>query len=664
MISPPVRSGPFVAWLQGCGLVFILAGMLLAWSAAAANFAGKMINGYSAGTILLGGAFYLLLAAAALLGLNRIFRKRGDRIFLLAALGASLLLQLGAILSANREWRWTGDARIFRQYLEVLSETGYSPETLGDLSQHYDYRVWTRRAQPFYYALRYWSDGHFVLAAQIFQAILISLSLALAWRIVRLFFGRRVAFWATCLQLLMPFRWFAGLDLSHHILGGFYFLTGLWLLAEWLRKNRPPARAWGIGVGMAALLPLMRLEGGIDTVFLGTVFLALGLAWLAGRQNARQTLASVAVLLAVPLLAASVFVSPLLRRIDQADLHHHEVGPIGFMARGWAPETGGEYCYTYERVDYLTLRADKKAMQASILAAQALYNPRATIQLLAVKSAKYFLLGYAAGAEEMLDANGAHRAKRLVEGARTAFLLATLPLMVWGALLLLPLLRRPWRLELVVPCSALCATYVLLGETSPRYSIYIQPFLFMLGALPLAIGDRRRRILLHASRRPGLAAFASVGLAFLLGAGGLFAARPWLARHALQDMRSWRVLPDAGALPIPATLAPFEIHLQPDAAGTAWGPVRLPVPNPLPKSISFYAIPYSVPSSALRSAVIFTECATADGLRTQTNSLPGRIRLEYSLSAPGEVRFRSPSPLPFPLRIGYATYEFDEKTTD
>ena len=653
---------PFVAWLQACGVLFLAMGLLLAWGAALVNFAGKLRAGEANAPVWLGLVAYALLAAVLVAGLAWLRGRRGDRFFLGAAVALSLLAQLGAVWAADARWNWTGDAYIFRHYLDVLSAGGYAPETLGNLSRHYDYRVWTLRALPFYHALRVAAADRFIPAAQTFQALLIALSLALAWRIARLSFGRRVAFWTVAFQLLMPFRAFICLELNHHVLGGFYFLVGLWLLTEWFRPGRRPWQTAVLATGAAGLLPLMRLEGGIDAVWTGAVALVAFLAWLAGMQTVGRTLRSAVFLLALPLLAARLLVGPLFDRIERADLHRHEGSRIGFMARGWAPETGGEYCGTYEVVDYLTPRAEKKPVQVAILASQAYYNPRVLLtSLLPIKLAKYFLVGYASGAEEMLAQNGATRARALAEGARTAFLLALLPFMFWGAWLLLPRLRAARGLSLILPCALLAATYVLLGETSPRYSFYVQPFLFMLAALPLAAPPARRRRWARAAVRPGLAAAIALGGVWLAAAAALAVARPALGRAALPDLRAWSAA-DTAALAVPATLAPFEIRLEPHVAsgGTAWGPVRLPALAPAPRAVAFYLLPEGVPAAQLQTVQVATETAAG----AQTNSLPARIRLEYPSGGLGELLFRSPAVLPHPLRIGYATYEFDEKTTE
>jgi hypothetical protein len=94
----------------------------------------------------------------------------------------------------------------------------------------------------------------------------------------------------------------------------------------------------------------MRLEGGIDVVFAGAALLVLLLAWLAGRQNARQTLGSAVGLLALPLLVSARLLAPLEQRIEAADRHHHESAPLRSWRAGGA-ETGGEYCGTYETIE-------------------------------------------------------------------------------------------------------------------------------------------------------------------------------------------------------------------------------------------------------------------------------------------------------------------------
>ena len=650
----------FAAWVQACGLLFILMGMALALGASAWNFFARAMSDPAAVKILTGAGTYLLLAGAGLAGLRWMYRRHGSRAFLLTVLGASMLIQTGVILASDKNWEWSVDARAFNHYLERLSDHGYTPETLGELSKNYDYPVWTHRAQPFYYILRLWTGDRFVRAVQFFQAVLIVLALGLTWRIAKILFGQAVAFWAASLQFLMPYQWLACLDLNHHIPGVLYFSFSLWILAEWSRNNRGRCRPWVLALCAGVAVPLMRFEGGADRIYVAAVALALVLLQVGGRQNTRQTVQSAAALLAWPLFTSALLVAPLSARIDQSNLHRLSSGTVAFMARGWMPETGGEYSATYEQIDCLTPLGKKQSALASLLASQAFYNPRTLLfRLFPVKLTKYFLLGHATGTEEMLVQNGATTAAWLAKGARTAYLLAALPLMIWGGFLLLPLVRTTPRILLVLPGALFCLATVLVGETSPRYSTYIHPLLFMLGALPLAWGAWRRGLLLRASRAPGLLAAGSLGAAFLVAAGLLFAARPWFRHRACQDMRGWTPAPGALVAAVPATLAPMEIHLLPHAmdSGTEWSALDLPAAPDLPGTLCFYALPSGAPAYLLQGHTLVTAYATPGGIRTQTNALPARICLEYTPSAPGTLTMRTPTALPFPLCIGYAAYE-------
>ena len=651
--------------LQACCIVFITLGMGLAQSAAAWNFAHQTLSKPSAGLILFGAIAFLGLAMLSLALWRIFFRRFGALPYLWFAVLTAMLIQLAVMAGSKQDWKWTNDAYIFRHYLERLSEEGYSANTLGELSQNYDYRVWTRRAQPFYIAIYRNFGKDFPLAIQFFQMFLVGIALVFTWRLARLMFGREVAFWATSLQWIMPFRWFALLDLNHHLLGGLYYLAGLWILVEWIRGPKTTGRRWFLSVCAIFLFPLLRLEGGVDLVYAASVALVAILDGFCGNLNRWKIAHTLLVLLGIPLAATAMLLSPLTQRIAHNDLHHHESGLPAFMARGWSPETGGEYAHTYEVIDYLTPIRHKKPIQLSILASQAFYNGHSILfHLLPIKMAKYFLLGYAAGAEEMLTANGAHRTKAYATGARAAFLLCTLPLMIWGSVLLLPLLRHPRRLALVLPCAAICSTYILLGETSPRYSIYIQPFLFILGALPLAWPRQRQIRLGLAARLPAVGASSLLAILLASAALSLHTARPLLQRAAFIDLRTWR-LPEQGHAPLLSpTLAPLEIHLLPTRSNetTVWNEIDLPATPEYPGLLTFYIFSPDAPSSLARQTSIVAEYTAEDTMYEQTNSLPGRICLPYSAGTRGKLRLRTPGWFPYPLQIGYATYEPVEET--
>ena len=195
---------------------------------------------------------------------------------------------------------------------------------------------------------------------------------------------------------------------------------------------------------------------------------------------------------------------------------------------------------------------------------------------------------------------------------------------------------------------------VLAGETSPRYSFYVQPFLFMLGALPLAWRGQRGRLLLRSARIPGLAAAASWLGMLLLAAGLLWTSRPWLRNHALQDMREWKVTPPSGSSPLPATLAPFEIQLTSAGAAPAWGTIHLPLSADQAADITFYLLPVAGLSASHGTPAILRR-QTSRGPEEEKLVLPARVTLSLNAgdSKSFELLSRS-SPPPFPLKIGYA----------
>ena len=650
--SPITR---IMVWLQTCAVMFMALGLLLAWGAALTNSIGKAAErGLLTG---LGFVGYVVLAGLLAWTLRRVQTRWGTARFLALVCLVSLAIQCCFIWLVNGSWAWVQDAGIFKYYLDALAANGYTQQTLTALSPHYDYNVWTYRALPFYYGIRLVSGASFVLNVQLFQALIITLSLLLTWRIARLCFGQRVAVWTVLFQLLMPFRLLACLDLNHHIMGGFYFVAGLWILVEWQPPGRRFTTRFGLAVAAFVLLPLMRLEGGIDLVWLASATLVFFFLWLARCLPLATMLRTLLVLVVIPLLGAQLLIAPWKEKINTANPQRHAVGMIGFMARGWAPETGGEYYGPYEVVDYLTPPTEKVAVQRSLLASQVVYNPGTLLgRLLPIKIAKYFLLGYASGTEEMMAAHGAKTAKSLAVGARMAWTIMALPLMIWGALLLLPRLWTLRRLPLVLRTALLAVSYIFFGETSPRYSIYIQPFLFMLAALPLGLAPSQRQQLMRWPGRPARIASLSIIAAGCAAGLLLWAGRAPLRAFARQDMRAWVPATDTQVLPVSATLAPLVLPLapQPQATGVTWGTVRPPPPQRPPRALVFYALMPNVPSGHLRGARLLIRTPT----ETLTNTLPGRIRISYPEHGLGELQFGTEESLLFPLHIGYAAYEY------
>ena len=336
-----------VGVLAQCGLWAALAGMGMAWSATMVRFS-PWGGGWGTEACRVWGwaLLYAVLATALAWLLRMLSRHMRPACFLLACMGISLAGQAVLIGLSGSGWRPTNDAAIFTRYLDHLAANGSGPEALGALSDQYDYRVWTRRAHPFYLPLRKAAGADFGRAVQMVQAVLSVLPMLFVWRMLAVLFGRKTAVWATVFQTVFPFRWIACLELNHHLPGGLLFSAALWVLVEFFRVGHGRTGRLALFAAACLLLPLMELEGGIDWVYgVSVLAVCMGLA-VAGRLKIRDAAVALAGLWLVPLLVARMAVGPLLARIDAADLHHLESGAVaqhGALrgARGAAGEEDG-----------------------------------------------------------------------------------------------------------------------------------------------------------------------------------------------------------------------------------------------------------------------------------------------------------------------------------
>lgn len=657
LISRPPLLARFVTGLQRCGLAFFVLAALLAECAALIHFCSDCLSSPPRLPVILGvGLLYAVTASFAVWLSLRLFDRCRPVVFLLGAMALQFAIQLVAIQFASPDWHPTNDAAIFSSYLRHLAENGYSPSSLAPLSDFYDYRVWTRRALPLYLPLQLLAGPRFATVSAIVQAVLVTLFLPFVWRIATLLFSRRVAAVATGLQVVFPFRWIACLELNHHLLGGLYFAMALWLLLEFFHTRRRALRIALVALA-AVLYPLMRLEGGIDLVFIASV-LAVIVALAAARAAPLRLLAMAALgLFVLPLAINRATVEPFLARIRDADLHHHESGAIAFMARGWVPETVGEYSYTLERIDYLTPPPWKRAVQKQLLLSQFVYNtPNVFFRLFPGKIVKYFLVGYASGAEDMLNANGVLTWAAAMKGARVAFLLLFLPLIALGAVRLAASVSSPRFIPLLIPCFLLAAAYIGTGETSPRYSIYIQPLLFVLAVLPLA---ERPSSVNPGPLLRGVALPAILVAAYIVLSGIAIAALPPILRpFAAADMRLATAPAGTFRLPTSPTLRPFAVDLLPQPApdGTVWGPLSLPpapdgdTPN---APLLLYAFP-GTDTRRFRHSPLAVEILSGDHAHSFETTLPVCLPVPADAAAAPQILFRSGFTSSAPLSVGYA----------
>ncbi|MBQ7251328.1 MAG: hypothetical protein IJS32_01860 [Kiritimatiellae bacterium] len=644
-----------VGVLAQCGLWAALAGMGMAWSATVVRFS-PWGGGWGTEACRVWGwaLLYAVLATALAWLLRMLSRHMRPACFLLACMGISLAGQAVLIGLSGSGWRPTNDAAIFTRYLDHLAANGSGPEALGALSDQYDYRVWTRRAHPFYLPLRKAAGADFGRAVQMVQAVLSVLPMLFVWRMLAVLFGRKTAVWATVFQTVFPFRWIACLELNHHLPGGLLFSAALWVLVEFFRVGHGRTGRLALFAAACLLLPLMELEGGIDWVYgVSVLAVCMGLA-VAGRLKIRDAAVALAGLWLVPLLVARMAVGPLLARIDAADLHHLESGAVAFMARGWVPETGGEYAYSHEIIDCLTPLELKTGVQKRLLLSQLAYNaPEVLFRLFPVKLAKYFLLGFAAGAEEMLVANGAENWAAAAKGARVVFLLAFLPLAALGGLRWMPRAAKSRNWPFLMPCVLLAAAYVCTGETSPRYSIYIQALLFALAGFGVSRSEAGWPV---GWARHSLPATGVLAAAFaVLAVPVLFLVPPLLKPFACMDMRALNGEGDVFARPEQAARQPFAVELLPvpTSGGTAWGPLVLPADSQGTRDAVVYVFP-GEGGNPLRQNTVEWIWETGEVRETGTIIPPACLRLAGAGRTGGRLGLHVPFACNARVEVGYA----------
>lgn len=655
-------------WLSDAVPGFLLLcmglGAVMATVAAAIRFAERLAD--MGGWVVAGIALWLVAAAVAIAGMRLLARHFTGWHYAATVIGAYAVVLLGLVFDLGNRMQWRGDSMLLWKHVGTFAENGYTPETLSAMSDSYDYQVWTRRTVPWYALVRRicGAEGS-IRGVQLFHTAVMVLAACLTWRLGRVLFGGRVAAIALAFHVLMPWRLFTHLDLAHHIVGSFYYTLGVWILVEWHRPGRGRAAKALLCIPAALLLPLMRLEGGIDFVFLGGVAATVFLMVLAGRIRLRNAAVDAVALLLVPLLASSLLVGPFDKRVDEADLHHYDSGIPAWTLRGWCLETGGQYYSDYEQVDCLTPRELKAPMLGRILAGQAFYNTSAVaFRHIPLKMAKYFMAGYASSFEELLLAPERRPARGIYMGARNAFLFCLLPCAAAGMFWMLPVGRRKNLLPFIVPFATLVGAYVVFGESDARYSSYIHSFLFLSAAAFLA----RRRRTPEAAATVGTeggnevlrGSIAPAGIAFAVCTVwicSLYAFRPLLAKQAVWDMRKATIL-EGKTVQRSSTLAPFAIEFAATTQEPVWGRIALPVPLGNSARFTFYLLPHDIGLSASRNTPMVLRRNTPSGSAETPILLPARVEVDF---APGDEKAfelaASGAVAPFALRIGYATLD-------
>lgn len=622
-------------------VAFVWIGLALAWSGAAVHWA----RGLGEWTVweALGAVLALLWASVCGVGLECAGRRWSDRVYVAAATGLALAVGLGWAWFTRGMGRWPMDSGFFRWFLDRLAEGGYTVENLRGLTAHYDYGAWCTRAWPVYLPLRWWTGPEaFGPAVQALQAVLAAVCIPLAWRVARLFGGRRAARWTVAALVGMPGFAMQCIGLNHQVLGACEFMAATWLLAEWMFGGGTARKKAVLAAGMCVLAAVAQFEGSAWRLFLlgATILLALECVRPGGRR-----LAAVLALLAMVLVPARIgrmVADKVLAPAAEANPESINGGALAFMARGWDFEWGGEYSDAMQTLDVLTPRADKERVFKAYLVGQCAYNGLALVtRLFPLKLAKFLLAGHASLAEEVLQTNGADRAAHLARGARVGWFV-----LLYGPLMLLGL----WRLArqsgnsrtawLILPVALTAVAVMLVGETSPRYSMPVQTLLLAAMSCGLfgerdEIGEVPTEDSRMAIRHPFFVGVGGVAVVYLAFSSTLLALRSTFSPLAMADMRTATL--EAGHSVDNPHLAPFEAVF-PDGAGSVVWPGQ-----------GGHASAYLRGASWRDHGTAEVECPPGTWREV---SIPVRLEVEWNDNAPRRVAFRR-IPVGKPLYLGH-----------
>ena len=644
----PVSGNRWLAF-GGSLLPVALAGCLfLAWTTSLGVIALKQFGG--ARTPWFGGAIVYLVAAGALGGLLAKIPAGAEPRLVGALIALSAGVKLVLVLCFPHLPLNT-DQAMFHYFVREMADGHLAGDILRRLSQIYDYPVWAGRALPIHYAVRRWSGGQDLLWIRMLNVGLSTALLATTYGFACRLLPRGRRKWVVGLMLALPFQWFVVTDYSHHLFSSFYFLACIWCGWELVFASPGRWRRLGLSAAIGICLVLMMWQRGMHLIALGVFGFLLAWAALAGcgwRRWGGLCLGLVVVPLALAL--------PPAQRLD-AWLARHDDGKLNsvlpaFVARGWCPESAGEYCGRYEQLDRVTPGPEKKAAMARLVLSQIRHNPRIVCgRFPFVKTAKLFLVGYAANFEESLAA-GHSAVLPWARGMRLAAAPVFLGLALWGCLVLAfaPVAQVRWLPVLLAPLLTWGA-YVFLGETSPRYSIFCQPFLALLGALALGGPGLGAHPLSGAAWR-GLAirAVLVVGLvAAALGSAVWAVGRIPEYRLYADLERGWGGGGEPGPVPWPGALRPFEVRLP--WTPTTW---RLP-PHPETAGIlSFYVLD-------VRGAPPDGRIAVRAGADVLFDRAAASLRfpqyVEAEIPAPAEeLVFEGPGPGPGTWALGYVSF--------
>lgn len=464
----------------------------------------------------------LLLIAGAVRFIPSWTQSWSDFKFSVALAAVVFVLKL-FFLALHYGYPQLADHGIFLNFVNQLGRAGFSAEEMTRLSASYDYYIWVSRGFPFLHLLACWFPEHHVWAASILNAALQSISLILLDRVAtRLGFDVLARRTGLVLLALIPFHWWQMLEYGHHILSTTVILVVILSVLKLLDACSRLALPFWSGI-TGLLLVVLSLQLGVDQL---AFMLAAATIFFVVMTHTRPVKSMLIRSVAGMIIAAAIWQGGKTAYFNwQASFDEHQLsaGLSGFMARGWSVERLGEYDGRYEQMDRITPVDQKRdammAMVTSRLNEQPLFSLGV---LIPVKIAKYSLIGFATAVEDSLLEMNRPRESALYRWLR----LIHAPLFISLALLAVLRLAAAETYSLVVLPVVFyviaCSIFTLMGETSPRYSIYVHPAMALLAGYGLTgMITGNLKTIFHAAAKRMLRYVPAVFALYLLLAAGV-----------------------------------------------------------------------------------------------------------------------------------------------
>jgi hypothetical protein len=271
-------------------------------------------------------------------------------------------------------------------------------------------------------------------------------------------------------------------DYSHHIAGAFYFAASIFL-SLWIYRHRSSFyKALCGSIPLSLLLCILSIQRGVHLLMIGLLMLLVILSAFQ-RERARNKIQLAIFVLLIPLFIMVPFSRQFNSWARAHDKYKLAPGLTGFLARGWNLETMGEYYGPYEQIARTLPQGEKQEVMLQLVLTQIhRYPVESLIVLPGIKILKFFLVGYASGLEESFSLSGWDGIRSAFRGSRlfvTPFILAL------AALGCLKIVGKQYSVPLyflIISATVTCLIFTFLGETSPRYSVYIYHVLLLLAA--------------------------------------------------------------------------------------------------------------------------------------------------------------------------------------